>query len=168
MSKFKLLAFVTLITLAFGVALVGDAVAGEKGKTRVVFHSTKWQQIEVGDVEGHIVAVNEAVGIITVLEGDKSTDGAAVRLVSLSDINTKTGTGTIRGYNEHTSREGAKGYEEWEGQLLPDGRAQGRFAWLRTTGKWAGMKVWGSWKSQMVSPGQWYSDSEWEMEKLSR
>jgi len=56
-------------------------------------------------------------------------------------------------------------YEEWEGQLLPDGRAQGRFAWLRTTGKWAGMKLSGSWKSQMVSPGQWYSDSEWEMEK---
>ncbi len=81
-----------------------DGGKGEKkGKARVVFNSTKWQPIEVGDVEGHILAVNEAVGIITVLEGDKSTDGAAVRLVSLSDTNTKTGSGTIRGYNEHTS-----------------------------------------------------------------
>ena len=62
MTRFKLLAFVALITLAFGVALVADALAGEKVKIRVVFHSTKWQQIEIGDVEGHIVAVNEAVG----------------------------------------------------------------------------------------------------------
>ena len=127
MTRFKLLAFVALITLAFGVALVADALAGEKVKTRVVFHSTKWQQIEIGDVEGHIVAVNEAVGIITVLEGDKSTDGAAVRLVSLSDINTKTGIGSIRGYNEATSRDGAKGYEE----SLVSGYRPNNNSWLQ-------------------------------------
>jgi len=165
MSRYKIMALMVIFTFVIGLTLVGDALAGEKGKTRVSFHSTKWQQIEVGDVEGHVLAVNEAVGIITVLEGDKSTDGAAVRLVSLYDFNTKTGTGTVRGYNEHTSQDGAKGYEEWEGQFVPGARAEGRFAWLRATGKWAGMKVWGTWKSHGVGPGQWYSDSEWEMEK---
>jgi hypothetical protein len=32
MSRFKLFAFIILITMAFGVTLVGDALAGEKGK----------------------------------------------------------------------------------------------------------------------------------------
>jgi len=60
MSRFKLFAFIALIAFAFGVVLVSDALAGEKGKGRLVCHSVKWQQIEVGDVEGHIVAVSEA------------------------------------------------------------------------------------------------------------
>ena len=32
MSRFKLFAFIALITLAFGVALISDALAGEKVK----------------------------------------------------------------------------------------------------------------------------------------
>jgi hypothetical protein len=165
MSRFKLSAFIALITLAFAVALVGDALAGEKGKGRLVCHSVKWQQIEVGDVEGHIVAVSEAAGVFTVLEGDKFADGAAIRQVGLYDINTKSRTGTIHGYNEATSLDGAKAYEEWEGQYVPEGGAQGRFAWVRATGKWEGVKFWGTWKSTRISPTQWYSDSEWEVEK---
>ena len=167
MSKRRVIAstaFMAVFALVVGIVALADAVAGEKGKGRAVFNSTKWQQIEVGDVEGHIVAVCEAAGVFTVLEGDKFADGAAIRQVGLYDINTKTRTGTIRGYNEVTSLDGAKAYEEWEGQRLPDGGAQGRFAWVRATGKWEGVKFWGSWKSQRLSPTQWYSDSEWEVE----
>ncbi len=164
MSKSKIVGIVALIVFTIGIVLVGDTLAGEKGKGRAVFSSIKWQQIEVGDVEGHIVAVSEGQGIFTVLEGNKFADGAAIRNVGLFDINTKSRTGTVRGYDEHTSLDGAKAYEEWEGQPLPDGRAQGRFSWVGATGRWKGVKMWGSWKSQRVTPTQWYSDREYEVE----
>ncbi len=164
MSKSKIVGMMALIAFAVSIFLVSNAVAGEKGKARAVFSNTKWQQIEVGDVEGHIVAVSEAVGVCTILEGNKFADGAVIRSVGLYDINTKSRTGTMRGYNEVTSLDGGKAYEEWEGQRLPDGTSQGRFTWVRTTGKWEGVKAWGTWKGQRVSPPLYYSDFEWEVE----
>ncbi len=63
MSRSKGLAFIALITLAFAVTLEGDALAGEKIKNRIVGYTVKWEQVEVGDQEGHVVAVMEAKGI---------------------------------------------------------------------------------------------------------
>jgi len=45
MSKIRIFAFIALITLAFGVALVGGALAGEKVKGRTVWYTVKWEQI---------------------------------------------------------------------------------------------------------------------------
>jgi len=41
MSRFKLFAFIALITLAFSVAIVGDALARERFKTRTVYYTVK-------------------------------------------------------------------------------------------------------------------------------
>jgi len=49
--------------LAFGLTGIGNAVAGAKFKGRLAFYMTKWQQIEVGDVEGHVIATFEKKGI---------------------------------------------------------------------------------------------------------
>jgi hypothetical protein len=55
MSRFKLIAFIALITLAFAVTLVGDALAGEKFKGRTVNYTVKFQAVDIPDQEGHIL-----------------------------------------------------------------------------------------------------------------
>ena len=72
MSGFKLFAFIALISLAFGVILVGNSLAGEKVKFRTGLYGTKWEQVAVGDEEGHVVAVYEGKGLITNLQGKSS------------------------------------------------------------------------------------------------
>ena len=66
MSRSKLLTVITLITLAFAVALVGDALAGEKFKCRVVWYWTKAESINVPGEEGRIMLIREDKGILTV------------------------------------------------------------------------------------------------------
>ena len=90
MSRSKVL-FIALITLAFGIAVVGDALAGEKFKARTVKQKVKWEQIEVGDQEGHIIAVAEAKGISTNMEGKWFADGWVQHYAALYDLNPKVG-----------------------------------------------------------------------------
>ena len=63
MSNCKIMALTPLIILSFGLTGIGNAVAGTKFKGRLAFYMTKWQQIEVGDVEGHVIATFEKKGI---------------------------------------------------------------------------------------------------------
>jgi hypothetical protein len=62
MARFKTLAFIALITLAFGVVLVGDALAWERGKvvTRDVNFATGVPSAKVPDVEGHAIHFRRA------------------------------------------------------------------------------------------------------------
>ncbi len=80
------------ISLTFGVASVGDAVAGEKVKLRLACYMVKFDQVAVGDEEGHLVAVSEAKGISTNLQGGKFLDGWPYREAGLSDANRNIGT----------------------------------------------------------------------------
>ena len=136
MPRFKLIAFIALITLAFGVALISDALAGEKVKARNVSHSVKWEQINVGDEDGHVVAVTEAKGITTNSEGKWLFNGWAYHDTSLYDINLKTGLGSGQGYGDQTDRDGDKVYWTWEGKHLQGGKF-GTGYW---TGTWTAVK----------------------------
>jgi hypothetical protein len=69
MFRFKLVALMALVSFVLGLAAVGDALAGEKLKTRLVHYSTKWQQIEIGDRNGHIFGLSEGKGICTNMLG---------------------------------------------------------------------------------------------------
>ena len=75
MSKSKIVGMMALIIFAMGILLVGDAVAGEKFKCRTVAFTTKYQQIDVGDEDGHLVAVWEGKGIQNNREGKWFNDG---------------------------------------------------------------------------------------------
>lgn len=47
-----------------------NAVAGEKFKTSTVYYAVKWEQVDVPDEEGHLVAALEAKGISRNMEGN--------------------------------------------------------------------------------------------------
>ena len=163
MSRFKLIACIALIILAFGVALVGDALAGEKIKARVVWYRIKWEPVNVPGEEGRIVFVYEQKGIVTVLQGNKQLDGIAVVDVGCGDMNTKTGTGSNHGANEFTDRDGDKIYWTWEGKQVK-GVWSGPITIVRGTGKFERLKGKATWSYYGVTPNQAYADWDGELE----
>ena len=166
MSRFKLFAFIALIALAFAVTLVGDALAGEKVKCRVVGYTVKWEQVEVGDQEGHVVAVAEAKGINSTILGKTMPDGMLYRLPCLLDINLKTGVGSlVVGYSEFTDRDGDKIIHKVTGKYPGGGKAaEGEWTCIKGTGKFEGMQGKGTWLGHDLTPTQWYVDWEGEVE----
>jgi hypothetical protein len=165
MSRFKLIAFIALITLAFGVALVGDALAGEKVKFRVANYGVKFENVAVGDEEGHIVATYESKGIITNMQGKKFLDGWLFREAGLMDINGKAGTWSAQGYGEFADPDGDKIYVAWEGKKAKqDQPGAGTVRLIKGTGKWQGIQGKGSWLSYSPAADRVYSDVEWDVE----
>ena len=168
MSRFKLFAFIALITLAFGVALVGNTLAAEKVKGRNVSHAVKWEQINVGDEDGHVVAVSEGKGITTNLEGKWLFNGWPYHDTSLYDINPKTGLGSGQGYGDQTDRDGDKVYWTWEGKMLKGGKFgtgywAGTWAFVKGTGKFEGIQGRGTFQSYDIG-GDTLNDWEGDVE----
>jgi hypothetical protein len=165
MSKSKIVGMMALIAFVMGILLVGDALAGEYVKARTVTHNTKFQPIDVGDADGHVVVVLEDKGVSTNLEGKWFADGWSYRDTGLSDINLKTGLGSGHGYGDYTDRDGNKWYFTWEGK----GVKGEKFVWggtwkvVKGTGKFEGIQGKGTWKQYLVGD-QAYHDWEGEME----
>ena len=165
MSRFKLIVFLALITLAFAVTMISDALAGEKVKFRCSVYSVKFENVAVGDEEGHIVAAYEGKGISTNLQGKKLLDGWLYRESGLMDMNGKAGNWSAQGYAEYTDPEGDKIYEAWEGkQVKEDIPGEGTSRLVKGTGKWQGIQGNGKWTSYSPARDRHYSDNEWEME----
>jgi len=165
MSRLKLLACIALMTFAFAVTLVSDALAGEKFKCRIVGYTVKWEQVEVGDQEGHVVAVAEAKGINSTMMGKTLPDGMLYRLPVLIDLNLKTGVGShVVGYSEYTDRDGDKIVVQDKGKYVGGGNGAGEWAFVKGTGKFEGIQGKGTWISHSLSPTQWYVDWEGEVE----
>jgi len=168
MSRLKIFALIALITLAFSVALVGNSLAAEKVKARNVNHTVKWEQINVGDEDGHVVAVEENKGITTNLERKGFGDGWSVGAKSLYDMNLKTGLGSGHGYGETIDRDGDKCYWTWEGKGLKGGKFgtgywAGTFTFVKGTGKFEGIQGKGTFQTYTIG-GQAYADWEAEVE----
>jgi len=165
MSRFRTFAFIAVITLAFGVAAISDAVAGERHETRVVKHSAKWQPVEVPGEEGKVLASFEQKGIETNLGGKPLFDGWLWHVVGLLEVNEKTHVGSGYGYTLSTDRGGDKVYMQWEGK-----RVQGDLHWRGTgtivkgTGKWEGIQGKCTWIETNPAPGQMYDDVDWDIE----
>jgi hypothetical protein len=157
MSRFKILAFVALITLAFGVALVGDVMAGEKVKVarRNANHITTFQSVKVGDVEGHNLQLFEAKGITF---NEKWGVGLVTVTGTMEDMN---GEWTGGGHDYFTFPDGSTYTDKWEGKGGASG-GNGTLTIIKGTGKLAGIQGRGTWKSYNVGPGQFYSDEEGE------
>jgi hypothetical protein len=155
MRPIRVLVCIAVIGLFVGVAVVGDALAGEKVKGRNVYYTAKWQQIEVGDEEGHVVAISETKSITTVFQGRAIPDGLVGRGVGFFDIG-KTGVRFTHGYQEFTDKDGDKIYCEWSGG--------GKWSYAKGTGKFEGIKGGGTSAYYPKSPEQAYSDWEGEVE----
>jgi hypothetical protein len=156
MSRYKFIAISALITLAFGVTLISDALAGEKVKGRNTYYTTKWQQIPVGDEEGHVIALWESKSITTIFQGKAIPDGLVGRTVGSIDMG-KTGVRYLHYINEFTDKDGDKIY-------CGEGTSPGKWVYLKGTGKFEGIRGGGSYKSYQLNPQQSYGDWEAEVE----
>jgi hypothetical protein len=168
MRAFRVLACIAVIALFVGIAVVGDAQAGEKFKVRTVKQSVKWEQIEVGDQEGHIIAISEAKGISTNMEGKWFADGWVQHYVALGDFNPKTGIIVAHGYEQRTAPDGGKVCYQYEGKQIRKDYWEGTYIILSGTGKFEGIRGKGIWTVHVVAPGQWYSDEDWDIELPKR
>ncbi|MFZ0726201.1 MAG: hypothetical protein WAM61_10460, partial [Desulfobacterales bacterium] len=50
----------TVIIFVFGITTIDCAIAGEKFKAHGSSYMVKWEQEEVGDEEGHVIALIES------------------------------------------------------------------------------------------------------------
>jgi hypothetical protein len=163
MSPFRIIVLIGVIALFVGVVALGDALAGEKFKLRTVKHSVKWEQVNAGDEEGHVVAINETKGIVSNKEGKWFGDGWLQRYAALFDINPKAGP-VANGYEEVADRDGDKYYYRWEGRLVSKDYWEGTYIMTKGTGKFEGIRGKGTWSATVVVPGQFYVDEEWDIE----
>jgi hypothetical protein len=153
-----------MLTITFCIAPLGSALAGEKYRGRHIFYTTKWEPVEVGDKEGHIIAIVERKGIHTDFDRKPFSDGWAIHNVGIIDMNTKTGTGYSYGYDVLTDKDGDKVFHKWEGKPGKNGQWGGTVTFLGGTGKWKGINGTGSWIWYDVPPLQGYGDNEWVVE----
>ena len=165
MCKFKFVGMMLLIAFAMSIVLVGDVVAAEKGKVagRQVWHVTTIHALKVPDVEGHVINVLEAKGIVSYEKW-----GAAL----IDQINTMDlikGAGTMQGYNQVTFPDGSTITSRFEGKVTGGGTgvtgmasAESTSTYIKGTGKFQGIQGRGTAKAYVLAPGQYYSDWDGE------
>ena len=163
MSWSKIFAVTAVVMFVFGIATIDCAVAGEKQKYKShgASYTVKWEQIEVGDEEGHVVAVTESKQIyFDELTGERWAGQA----VSMIDINLKTGQGFVQGYGSVTDKDGDKQFRTHEGKPVGKGHWKGTWTSVGGTGKYEGVKGGGTWDSYSLGPRESYLEIEGEME----
>jgi hypothetical protein len=162
MSRLKRIVVVKFIVLAFLIMTVGYAMAGEKKKLKAHGASinVKFEKIEVGDEEGHLIAIVENKQVWF-----SDTTGEKFHGISKGhmDMNVKTGEWSGRGYSISYRKDGNK-VGAWEGGSVGKGRSQGTFKWIKGTGKYKGIKGGGTWKNYSLAPGYAYGELEYEEE----
>ena len=166
MSKSKIVGMMALIAFAMGILLVGNALAGEKVKGRIVGVISKVQTVSVPDREGHMIVLYEGKCVQVIFSGNRSLDGAATNEVGMVDmLNPKTGERIFHGYQETIPLDGGgKIYGRFEFTHLAGGSAHGTWEYLHGTGRYEGIKGRGTWASPSLGGDRWYGDWEGEIE----
>lgn len=167
MSKIKIFAFITLITLAFGVAVAADALAGEKYKIHSVLYTVKWETINVPGEEKHLLALADSRGVTSNLEGKPFGDGLVHQSVGLLDIDLKAESGSANWYEEYTDRDGDKICTKSEGRRIKGqywgGSWEGTLIIVKGTGKYEGIQGRAKWSFYNPAKMQTVVDGEWEV-----
>ncbi len=136
-----------IFVAALAVSAAGETVPIKASATSV---NTKWHPVEVGDVEGHIVAVFENTQVwVSDITGETAT--ACSR--GTMDFNTKTGQGTMKGYNVTTLPNGDKRFGAFQGEAAGKGGWKGTFTDIGGTGKYEGITGSGTWEATSLTRG---------------
>ena len=161
MFRSKLFTVLTVVLFVFGITMLNCAVAGEKQKFTGTGVGTKWEQMEVGDEEGHVIAISESKAVYVF-------EKTGEKFVSISrntfDINLKTGQGTLKGYGVSTYANGDTSFRTHEGKPVGKGHWKGTWIITKGTGKYEGAKGGGTWESKSLAPGISYYEIESEIE----
>ncbi len=157
MFRSKLFAVTAVVMLVFGIATIDCAVAAEKVKYHGTSVTTNWQQMEVGDEEGHVLATSEAKQIYI---NEKTGEKFVSITINNMDINLKTGQGTLKGYGVSTFPNGDKIVRMHEGKPVGKGHWKGTYSYIKGTGKYEGVKGKGIWDSYSLAPQMSYMEVE--------
>ena len=161
MSKIRIYAVMIALTLILGLVSIKIVSAGETVKIKASGTSinTKWHQIEVGDEEGHVIAVfQNTQAWVVEPAGIKTTQYSRGTM----DLHKKTGQGTMQGYSIMTYPGGDKRYASFDGKIAGKGKWEGTYTDLGGTGKFEGCKGGGTWKTQSLGPGISHIEAEGE------
>jgi len=162
MFRFKIFSLISVLLFVFGIALIDSAVAGEKFKSHGVSFVTSYNQIEVGDEEGHVLAILDQKQLYI---NDKTGEKAVSTSKNLMDINLKTGQGSLKGYGVENLPNGDKLMRMHEGKPVGKGHWKGTWSVLKGTGKQEGVKGGGTWDSYSMGQGEpSYLEVEGELE----
>ena len=121
---------------------IAPGVAVRAGET-ITFHSqhanvaTEFNQIEVPDEPGHIIATFKAKGIGMRRVGPAEPN-YTINLWGTGQYR-KDGTGSEHGYGQFTFADGATYFEEWKGEVA-NGRDVGTAIYYGGTGRFKNMK----------------------------
>jgi hypothetical protein len=162
MFKSKILSVMSVLLFVLGSGMINGAAAGEKFKSQAVSFVTNWQQIEVGDEEGHVLALVEQKQLYI---DEKTGEKAVSTAKNLMDINLKTGQGSLKGYGVETFPSGDKLVRTHEGKPVGPGHWKGTWSIIKGTGKYEGSKGAGTWDAYSMGKGEpSYLEVEGEME----
>ncbi len=161
MCQSRIFSFVFAIFFIFSIANIDIAIAGENYKAHGTSYTVKWEQIEVGDEEGHIIGITESKQFyFNETTGEKHPSTS----VGIMDINTKTGQASGSGYGVSIDKDGDKTFRTWEGKAVGKGHWKGTYSYVKGTGKFEGIKGGGTWDSYSVDPKLSYVEVEGETE----
>ena len=142
------------VTICVSISTIASfVVAGETIKWHGTGYATKLEKIEVGDVEGHIIAIGQAKQVFINENTGEKIFGIAVNSM---DINPKMGKLTVNGYGIKTAPNGDQLISEHMGQAADKGHVKGTFSWVKGTGQFEGVKGSGTWESWALSQGVYY------------
>jgi hypothetical protein len=162
MFRFKIFSVISVLLFVFGIAVIDCAMAGEKIKAHGASFMTDWKQIEVGDEDGHVIAVFKSK---LLLIDDKTGEKAPSTAVHSLDMNLKTGMGTMTGCGWTPDKDGDKIIRTFEGKPAGKGHWRGTWTYVKGTGKYEGIKGTGTWDSYSMGKGQpSYMEVEGEVE----
>ena len=161
MHRIRLLIVLTVVLFISGTAMHNFALAGEKFKAHGASTTVQWEQIEVGDVEGHVIGITKSKAIyFDDLTGEISPHIS----IGLMDFNLNSGLGSGHGYGISILKNGDKRITRWEGKSVEKGHMKGTFTVIMGTGKLEGIKGGGTWESHDLGSGQSYTEVEGEIE----
>jgi hypothetical protein len=141
------IALTMLFSLSTTYSLAGET---EKYKATATSINTQWHELEVGDVEGHVIGLFQNTQVWVYDEtGEKATQYSR----GMMDFNRKTGQGTMQGYGVMTYASGDKRFSKYDGKIVGKGQWEGTYTDINGTGKYEGCKGGGTWKSQSLGRG---------------
>lgn len=150
--EIKMIRWATNIVTLFSVIVILVPVTqADDGEIsgRVVMHSQRLETMEVGDVPGHILGINQQTGLVILSKGEIGT------IMSTTHFDYVNGKGTLVLYRVNTFQDGSTLLVKQVGTSTPvdDGKRtvwEGTIECIGGTGKFEGFKGTGNYKGERI------------------